>query len=287
MHPLIVPWVTPALPLVLLDDHVRVLPGLVADAPGTDGADHDQLVVDRRAARSMGREAAGAKRLTAGRAHVGQKIKLLAQLVRAVQTDVHDIPRSLVIVLTRHVRNDPGPLVSQVANFIRFFVFFFPLAHCTMSLARTSRRVLGLRRFALHNESAVLGMNRAFSAMPEADSAHTKAVVAELLTDQEWTDMKQHAIESNKSILLQFTAQWCPPCRAISPVVSALAEQYASSVNFVKADIDNAAISGVVAEHAVSAVPMFVTYAKDGSKRTAFTGADKQALQQAVEALSR
>jgi thioredoxin 1 len=122
--------------------------------------------------------------------------------------------------------------------------------------------------------------------MPEADNAHTK-VVAEILTNKDWTDMKQHAIDTNKGILLQFTAQWCPPCRVISPVVSSLAEQYAPSVNFIKADIDNAAISDVVAEHSVSAVPMFVAYSKDGSRSTTFTGADKQALQKAVEALSQ
>lgn len=159
-----------------------------------------------------------------------------------------------------------------------------------MSLSRTTSRLIGLRGLALH-ESAVFG-SRCRSAMPEADNADTKAgnpgnLVAEMLTNQDWTDMKQHAADANKGILLQFTAQWCPPCRVISPVVSSLAEQYASSVRFIKADIDNTAIGDVVAEHGVSAVPMFVAYSKDGNKTATFTGADKQALQKAVQALSQ
>ncbi len=159
-----------------------------------------------------------------------------------------------------------------------------------MSLSRATSRLLGLRRLALR-ESAALG-SRCLSAMPEADNAPNKVgnpgnPVAEMLTNQDWADIKQHAVDANKGILLQFTAQWCPPCRVISPVVSSLAEQYASSVSFIKADIDNTAIGDVVAEHGVSAVPMFVAYAKDGSKSMTFTGADKQALQHAVEALSQ
>ena len=61
----------------------------------------------------------------------------------------------------------------------------------------------------------------------------------------------------------------------------------ASTLNVVKADIDNIEIGDVVSEHAVSAVPMFVGYGKDGTKRVSFTGADKAALERAVDELSK
>ena len=152
-----------------------------------------------------------------------------------------------------------------------------------MSLSRTTSRALGLGRRTLRE--ATLAGSRAFSALPEADT-NKGAGVAEITTSQDWMDLKKQSLAANKGIILQFTAQWCPPCRVISPVVASLAEQYASSVNFVKADIDNAAIGDIVAEHAVSAVPMFVGYNKDGSKSVTFTGADKQALQRATDAVS-
>lgn len=121
----------------------------------------------------------------------------------------------------------------------------------------------------------------------DTTTSPSRSGVVELLSTQDWKKLKQQSVAANRGILLQFTAAWCPPCRVISPVVSSLAEQNASTLNFVKADIDNVDISDVVSEHAVSAVPMFVGYAKDGSKRITFTGADKTALQQAVEELSK
>jgi thioredoxin 1 len=124
--------------------------------------------------------------------------------------------------------------------------------------------------------------------MPEgAGMSHsTQELVTEISSTADWNDVKKHSMEEKKGILLQFTAQWCPPCRVIAPVVSKLAEAYCADVTFVKADIDNVEIGEVVAEHSVSAVPMFVGYTKGGVRAVTFTGADKNALQQAVEQLA-
>ena len=39
-------------------------------------------------------------------------------------------------------------------------------------------------------------------------------------------------------VLVDFYAQWCGPCRMISPVLEQLHEEYDGKVKFVKVDID-------------------------------------------------
>jgi thioredoxin 1 len=38
--------------------------------------------------------------------------------------------------------------------------------------------------------------------------------------------------------LLDFTAEWCPPCKALKPTLAALAAEYGAAVEIVLVDID-------------------------------------------------
>jgi thioredoxin 1 len=40
-------------------------------------------------------------------------------------------------------------------------------------------------------------------------------------------------------VLLEFTAVWCPPCRALAPAVEAVAGKYAGRILTGKADLDD------------------------------------------------
>jgi thioredoxin 1 len=40
-------------------------------------------------------------------------------------------------------------------------------------------------------------------------------------------------------VLIDFTAVWCPPCRALAPVVEAVAAKYADRLRVAKCDTDS------------------------------------------------
>ncbi len=62
-------------------------------------------------------------------------------------------------------------------------------------------------------------------------------------------------------VLVDFTAAWCPPCKALSPVLDGLAERYAGRAKVVKVDVDEN--PGVSARYGVQGIPNLLVF-KDG-----------------------
>ncbi len=45
-------------------------------------------------------------------------------------------------------------------------------------------------------------------------------------------------LKASEPVVVDFYAEWCPPCRAMTPVVEQLASEYAGKVVFGKLDVD-------------------------------------------------
>ena len=51
-------------------------------------------------------------------------------------------------------------------------------------------------------------------------------------------DWNVEVLQSEELVLVDFWAEWCPPCRKLSPVIDALADEYAGRVKVVKLNVD-------------------------------------------------
>ena len=81
-------------------------------------------------------------------------------------------------------------------------------------------------------------------------------------------------------VLVDFYAQWCGPCRMISPVLEQLHEEYDGKVKFVKVDID--VNPETAKEYGVMSIPNLLIF-KDGELADRLLGfKPKQTLQQWV-----
>ncbi|MFQ5573771.1 MAG: thioredoxin [Nitrosopumilaceae archaeon] len=49
---------------------------------------------------------------------------------------------------------------------------------------------------------------------------------------------QNEVINSEKPVFVDFWAEWCGPCRIVSPTVEELSKDYNDKVNFVKVNVD-------------------------------------------------
>jgi thioredoxin 1/putative thioredoxin len=94
-------------------------------------------------------------------------------------------------------------------------------------------------------------------------------------------DFEQEVLRSELPVLIEFSAEWCQPCKAIAPEVEAFAREYAGKAKVVKVDIDR---SPVIAQQLrIQSVPTFMVVA-EGRIQDGVVGAiRKKKMQELVE----
>lgn len=77
-------------------------------------------------------------------------------------------------------------------------------------------------------------------------------------------------LRSDKPVIVDFWADWCGPCRMVSPVLDQLAEEHTGKVEVVKVNIDEN--PRVAAEFGITSIPAIYLF-KDGALKSAVLGA--------------
>ncbi|RDY12083.1 Thioredoxin H2, partial [Mucuna pruriens] len=94
-----------------------------------------------------------------------------------------------------------------------------------------------------------------------------------------WRTHFQASKETNKLMVIDFTATWCGPCKYMEPVIEEFAAKY-TEVEFIKIDVDE--LMGVSQEFQVQAMPTFILI-KKGKVIDKVVGARKEELEKLIE----
>ncbi len=87
------------------------------------------------------------------------------------------------------------------------------------------------------------------------------------VTDETFAD---EVLASPIPVIVDFWAPWCKPCKAIEPLLVAIAEEHGDRVRLVRVNVDeNLAVSG---RHGVLSLPTVMVF-RDGESRATIHGA--------------
>ena len=74
-------------------------------------------------------------------------------------------------------------------------------------------------------------------------------------------NFKNEVLDSDTPVLVDFWADWCPPCRIIAPTIDELAEEYADRIKVGKVDVD--ANPDLSLKFGISSIPTIILF-RDG-----------------------
>src|SRR5215218_4358310 len=76
-------------------------------------------------------------------------------------------------------------------------------------------------------------------------------------------NFESEVLKSDVPVLVDFTATWCGPCKALAPIIDKVADEFEGKVKVGKVDIDDAA--AIATKYGIRSVPTVLVF-KNGEK---------------------
>jgi thioredoxin 1 len=108
------------------------------------------------------------------------------------------------------------------------------------------------------------------------------------MTVQEVTAVEiQEKIKAGHLILIDFYAEWCGPCKQISPILDDLDKEANGQYEIYKVDVDKDEAREFLMQQAVMSIPTVVFF-KGGKRVDAFVGLqDKETIKSMIEKIKQ
>lgn len=84
-------------------------------------------------------------------------------------------------------------------------------------------------------------------------------------------NFEEEVLKSKLPVMVDFWAEWCPPCKMIAPIVDELARDYKGKLKVAELDVDNG--TGTATEFGVMNIPTIMFF-KDGKEYKRIIGAN-------------
>ena len=91
---------------------------------------------------------------------------------------------------------------------------------------------------------------------------------------------EEEVLQSEKPVIVDFWAEWCGPCHAVSPVLDKIADERSGELKLVKINVDEE--QELMVRYGVQSIPTIVLF-RDGEPAAAVIGAQpKGAIERAL-----
>ncbi|TFC09494.1 thioredoxin [Cryobacterium algoritolerans] len=86
----------------------------------------------------------------------------------------------------------------------------------------------------------------------------------------------QEVINNEKTVLVDFWAEWCGPCRAVSPILDQIASENADKIDIVKLNVDD--FPALAAKYQITSIPAMKVFQGGEVVKTVIGAKPKVAL---------
>ncbi|OIW04782.1 hypothetical protein TanjilG_06371 [Lupinus angustifolius] len=122
-------------------------------------------------------------------------------------------------------------------------------------------------------------MGANFSNLEIVDRSLKPSLILTFHSNAKWKAHFDASKETNKLMVIDFTATWCGPCKYMDPIIRDFAAKY-TDVEFIKLDVDE--LMEVAQAFQVQVLPTFILI-KKGKIAEKVVGAKKEVLQKLIE----
>jgi thioredoxin 1 len=104
----------------------------------------------------------------------------------------------------------------------------------------------------------------------QKENAMTARAVTEATFEQE-------VLKNDKAVLVDFWAEWCGPCRMVSPILDQIATEHSEKLDIVKLNVDEN--PQLAMKYQITAIPAFKVFEKGEVVKTVIGAKPKPALE--------
>ncbi len=156
-----------------------------------------------------------------------------------------------------------------------FFIIFILIYSCNGNQSQTSSK---------ENNTAVVTEKASVDA---PITASVEGKVQHITTSQfvkfvnDFKTSSTFSLKTELPCVIDFYADWCRPCKMISPFLDELAEEYKGKVNFLKVNVDEE--PEVASFYQIQAIPAMMFCPKNGDIKMEVGGVDKETINQRIQ----